>query len=143
MPVLDAIQSARQRGASDEQILQELQRQNPEKQAVFQQAVKRGAGASQILDEVLTQNGGRSAQDQAARIEKARSEANAAEAAIPHGPLQAASNVVKNVLPDALQTAWDTGKSILSTPAMLPEILKSAWGAGKENVNPLDVVKEL
>jgi hypothetical protein len=52
------IQIARFRGTSDAQILQEYQKQNPEKQSAVQEAFQRGATAQQIVDEIIQQNQG-------------------------------------------------------------------------------------
>ena len=56
--VLKSIVEARNRGASDDVILGEIIKQNPDKGAVFQEAIKRGAKSNQILNEVIEQNGG-------------------------------------------------------------------------------------
>lgn len=56
MSVIDSITQARSKGASDDQILAEIAKQNPDKATVFSQAQSTGANASQILDEVLKQN---------------------------------------------------------------------------------------
>lgn len=56
MSVLDSIKEAKNRGASDDQILGEILKQNPDKAGVFQEAQKRGAGSKQIVDEIITQN---------------------------------------------------------------------------------------
>lgn len=56
MSVVDSINSARTQGATDDQIMSEILKQNPDKASVFQQAQQMGAPASQILNEVLKQN---------------------------------------------------------------------------------------
>lgn len=56
MPITQSIKQAQSRGATPEQIIGEIQKQNPQKAGVFQEAQKRGANAQQILDEVLKQN---------------------------------------------------------------------------------------
>lgn len=58
MPITQSIQEARKRGVADDQILNEIMKQNPAKTQVFQEAQKRGADASQILNEVIKQNTG-------------------------------------------------------------------------------------
>ena len=55
---LKSIVEARNRGASDDVILGEIIKQNPDKSPVFQEAIKRGAQAKQILDKVIDDNGG-------------------------------------------------------------------------------------
>ena len=56
MSVVDSIKKARERGASDSSIFQEILKQNPNKSGAFNEALNRGADASQILEEVLKQN---------------------------------------------------------------------------------------
>ncbi len=56
MSIIKSINKAREKGISDEKILQEIIGQNPEKGKVFQEALKRGAKASQVLDETIKQN---------------------------------------------------------------------------------------
>jgi len=58
MALIDSINQARQRGASDDVILQEIEKQNPQKAGVFKTARDRGADSATILDEVLRQNTG-------------------------------------------------------------------------------------
>ncbi len=55
-PVIKSISQARERGVSDEIILTEIKKQNPEKEASFLEAQKRGVGATKILDEIIKQN---------------------------------------------------------------------------------------
>src|SRR3990167_2343173 len=56
MSIIDSIQKAKERGATDEQILQEISKQNPSKKAVFETAKQRGATSTLILSEVMKQN---------------------------------------------------------------------------------------
>lgn len=56
MAVVDSIQKARERGASDDVILSEIRKQNPAKEPSFSAAISRGAKPTQILDEVIKQN---------------------------------------------------------------------------------------
>lgn len=56
MAILESIQQARKRGATDEQIIQEIQKQNPNKSGSFESAQRRGAGASTVLNEIIKQN---------------------------------------------------------------------------------------
>lgn len=58
MAITDSITQARQKGASDDQIVQEILKQNPAKAATFQKAQSMGANSTHILDEILKQNGG-------------------------------------------------------------------------------------
>jgi hypothetical protein len=52
----ESILEARNRGATDEQILLEITNQNPDKTSQFQEAVSRGASPSQIVSEIGEQN---------------------------------------------------------------------------------------
>ena len=54
--VVKSIRKARERGSSDELILEEIRKQNPEKEVFFQKAIDGGASAKEILDEVIKQN---------------------------------------------------------------------------------------
>lgn len=56
MSILASIDEARKRGASVDQILSEIERQNPDKTPVFQAARQRGAAADAILSEIEHQN---------------------------------------------------------------------------------------
>lgn len=56
MSVIDSINQAREKGASDDMIMAEIIKQNPQKAAVFQQASKAGASSQEILNEVVKQN---------------------------------------------------------------------------------------
>ncbi|MCH7724949.1 MAG: hypothetical protein IH991_00500 [Planctomycetes bacterium] len=56
MAILDSIQEARKRGASDDLIIQEIRRQNPDKSSSFDEAQKRGASSTQVVEEILKQN---------------------------------------------------------------------------------------
>lgn len=56
MAIQDSIQQARQRGASTDQILEEISRQNPRVQTNITTARGRGASSDNILNEILSQN---------------------------------------------------------------------------------------
>jgi len=56
MAIIDSINQARQKGASDDQIVSEILRQNPSKATSFQEAQKRGANSTLILNEIIKQN---------------------------------------------------------------------------------------
>lgn len=56
MSIIDSIDLAKKQNASDEEILGEIIKQNPEKISVFDEAQKRGATPSDILNEIRTQN---------------------------------------------------------------------------------------
>lgn len=56
MQIVESIQKARSKGIADDLILQEIGKQNPEKQAFFKKAQERGANSSKILDEIIKQN---------------------------------------------------------------------------------------
>lgn len=53
---MDAIQQARQRGATDDQILNNLLRANPAQAINIDKARARGANSTQIIDEMVKQN---------------------------------------------------------------------------------------
>jgi ribosomal protein S16 len=57
-PIVEAINTAMERGASPDQIIQKLAQSNPDKQTEFQTAIQRGAQPQDIINEVLKQNGG-------------------------------------------------------------------------------------
>ncbi len=56
MQIVASIKKARENGVSDDLILQEIRKQNPEKEAFFKKAEERGAVATKILDEIIKQN---------------------------------------------------------------------------------------
>lgn len=56
MNIINSIQTARERGASDNEIFQQIANQNPQKSAQFSKAIERGATPTIILDEILKQN---------------------------------------------------------------------------------------
>lgn len=51
--IVKTIQKARERGASDKQILAKIIEANPQKASVFKEALKRGADATQILGKII------------------------------------------------------------------------------------------
>lgn len=59
MQVVLSIQKAREKGVDDKKILEEIRKQNPEKDVFFKKAEERGANASQIIDEIIKQNKGK------------------------------------------------------------------------------------
>lgn len=56
MAVLDSINLSRERGASDEQILNSILEANPVKKEAFNTALERGASPSFVLEEIIKQN---------------------------------------------------------------------------------------
>ncbi|GEM_PF-1344030 len=56
MPIVDSIKKAREKGQSDEEILDEIIKQNEDKAPAFEKAKERGASATQIVDEIIEQN---------------------------------------------------------------------------------------
>jgi len=56
MQVVESIQKARAKGVDDKSILEEIRRQNPDKEVFFKKAEERGATATQIIEEILRQN---------------------------------------------------------------------------------------
>jgi len=56
MSIVDSIKKARERGATDEQILREVIKQNPKKEKTLKEALKRNASPTQILEEIIRQN---------------------------------------------------------------------------------------
>jgi len=56
MQVTKSIQKARERGINDENILKEIEKQNPDKKVFFEKARERGASDTKILDEIIKQN---------------------------------------------------------------------------------------
>ncbi len=56
MQVVESIKKARGKGVSDDLILQEIRKQNPDKETFFQKAQERGATPARILDEIIKQN---------------------------------------------------------------------------------------
>ncbi len=56
MQVVESIKKAREKNITDDLILQEIRKQNPEKNPFFEKAIERGATATKILDEIIKQN---------------------------------------------------------------------------------------
>ncbi len=56
MSIIDSINKAKQKGVSDDIILEEVIKQNPDKKAALEEALKRGASHSHILEEIIKQN---------------------------------------------------------------------------------------
>ncbi len=56
MSVIKSVSTARERGASDFDILNNIYQQNPKKRAVIDSAKKRGASSTQIINEFVKQN---------------------------------------------------------------------------------------
>jgi len=56
MQVVESIQKAREKSITDELILAEIRKQNPEKEVFFKKAEERGATPKDILDEIIKQN---------------------------------------------------------------------------------------
>ncbi len=52
----DSIKKARERGLTDDEILKEMEKQNPQKSAFFKEARERGASSTEILEEIIRQN---------------------------------------------------------------------------------------
>ena len=53
MSIIDSIQKAREKGASDELILREIIKQNPDKGIIFEEKLKKGEKATNILNEII------------------------------------------------------------------------------------------
>lgn len=56
MSFIETINKAREKGLTDEQILDAIKKQNPSKEAVFNDALQKGSTATQILNEIINQN---------------------------------------------------------------------------------------
>ncbi len=56
MKVVESIKKARENNVSDDAILSEIRKQNPEKEQFFVKAQERGASATDILNEIIKQN---------------------------------------------------------------------------------------
>ncbi len=56
MQVVESIKKAREKNVSDNLILQEIRKQNPDKNPFFEKAIERGATPTKILDEIIKQN---------------------------------------------------------------------------------------
>ncbi len=56
MKVVESIKSAREKNVSDSLILQEIKKQNPDKEVFFNKATERGASPTDILNEIIKQN---------------------------------------------------------------------------------------
>lgn len=54
--IADSINEALKRGASPDDVMNEIARQNPQKAASFKTAMQRGANSQQILNEIVRQN---------------------------------------------------------------------------------------
>lgn len=53
MLIIESIHKARVKGVTDEQILEEIMKQNPERGKVFSESIKKGIKATQIIDEII------------------------------------------------------------------------------------------
>lgn len=56
--ITDSIQEARKKGMTDDAIVQEIMKQNPQKSDSFNEAINKGMKSSEILDEIVRQNQG-------------------------------------------------------------------------------------
>ena len=56
MQVVESIKKAREKKINDQLILNEIRKQNPEKEPFFKKAEERGASPTNILDEIIKQN---------------------------------------------------------------------------------------
>lgn len=56
MQVIESIKKAREKKISDDLILSEIRKQNPEKEPFFKKAEEMGASSTNILDEIIKQN---------------------------------------------------------------------------------------
>jgi hypothetical protein len=56
MQVVESIKKAREKKIDDQLILDEIRKQNPEKEPFFKKAEERGASSTNILDEIIKQN---------------------------------------------------------------------------------------
>ncbi len=56
MSFIETITKAREKGLTDEQILDAIKKQNPSKEAVFNEALLNGSTATQLLNEIIEQN---------------------------------------------------------------------------------------
>ncbi len=56
MSFIETINKAREQGLTDEQILDAIKKQNPSKEAVFNDALEKGSTATQVLNEIINQN---------------------------------------------------------------------------------------
>lgn len=56
MSFIDTINKAREKGLTDEQILDAIKKQNPTKEGVFNDALQKGSTATQVLNEIIEQN---------------------------------------------------------------------------------------
>lgn len=120
MAITDSINAARAKGASDDQIVQEIVKQNPAKAQVFQSATAKGANSKQILDEVLKQNGG---------------QANSSATPTPNLPdnrslLEKAGDAVNTVFPGA-----KIGEGIANSIAGIGDLFKGDMQGVKENAD--------
>ena len=56
MSIIDSIQKARKKEIKDNEILQEIIRQNPKKGKIFTEALEKGVNPTQILNEIIKKN---------------------------------------------------------------------------------------
>ncbi len=56
MNIIESIKKAREEGVIDDDILKEIEKQNPEKEPIFREARERGISSSEILEEIIKQN---------------------------------------------------------------------------------------
>ncbi len=56
MKIIESINKARERGLTDKEILEEIEKQNPDKKPFFDKARERGFSSTEILDEIIKQN---------------------------------------------------------------------------------------
>ena len=130
--VTDSINTARQRGASDDLIVEQLLKQNPQKAASIGEAKKRGANSSVILDEIIKQN------QKQTLIEKPKEGFFNTGGEGVFGRLRVPEEELKSTNPSILKAA---SRPILNLLFGLPaetakktlyDIPKAAYGLGKE-----------
>ncbi len=56
MKIIESINKAKEKGINDKEILEEIEKQNPEKKPFFDKARERGFSSAEILDEIIKQN---------------------------------------------------------------------------------------
>ena len=122
----NSIFQARQRGASDDAILSELTKQNPDKTS-FQEALNRGATSEKIMEQVIGQNkpsfvdrvklsfGGKSAQQKRMAID-------AIESGVSKGD-------IADIIGDIPATVGMIGGGILAAPGVVTTPLGAGAGA--------------
>jgi len=69
MSIIESIQKAREKGASDELILREIIKQNPNKGIIFEEKLKKGEKATNILNEIIKEEEKKAEEE---RIKKAK-----------------------------------------------------------------------